>query len=426
MQPESVTRRQALAAAWAIAPGVFVVGLGGGIVFPILPLIGVERGLSLAFIGLILAANRIGRVIANPLVGMLVDRHGGKRMLVIGLFCEVAVMGVYWLALLSRYPGPLFLVGRLLYGPASAMAFVGGQTLGLLAGGSEHRGVSGGVVRMALSFGTPAGLVVGGILAGIFGNSTAFGAAMGVALIGGVMAWRTVPDLRTVGAATRRLRQVAANLSDIRIVAVSALNAVGSFSVTGILLSTLVLVVDSRHIGFFGLPVETSSGLMLACLLGASAAFTPLAGRLADRPHGRAPTAIMGLSVMVVGFAAVGLSRDPVVLLSSLVVIGIGLGSYNLPLLALISDLAPADAQGSAVGTLQLFGDGGGTFGPIAGTAAFAAFGAVAPYLATAGLLALGLPVAGWLAKIERVAGRLQARPEVSETGSKSSEQTGG
>lgn len=407
-----------MSAAWAIAPGVFVIGVGGGIVFPILPLVGVQRGLSLAFIGFILAANRIGRVIANPFIGVLVDRYGGKRLMVIGLACEVAVMGVYWLALVSRYPGPLFLLGRLLYGPASAMAFVSGQTLGLLAGGTEHRGLSVGIVRAALSSGTPAGLVVGGVLAGVFGNGTAFAAAMAVALIGALIAWWRVPDLRAAAGRTpARLRQILANLSDRRIVAVSALNALGTFSVSGMLLSTMVLVVDLRHVTLFGLPAETTSGLMMACLLSANAALTPVAGWLADAPHGRARTLLFGLSVMIPGFAAVGLARDPVLLLGALLVIGAGMGAYNLPLLALMGDLVPAAAQGTAVGTLQLFGDSGGTLGPIAGTATFAGFGAEALYLATAGLLVLGLPVAGWLAHIERRAGRLQAVGEAAAGG---------
>lgn len=60
--PGSRAQGQALAApraAWAIAPGVLLAGIAGGIAFPILPVVGLRAGLSLPFIGLIIAANRL-------------------------------------------------------------------------------------------------------------------------------------------------------------------------------------------------------------------------------------------------------------------------------------------------------------------------------------------------------------------------------
>jgi MFS family permease len=403
MDADVAGRRRAIATAWTIAPGVFLTGVGGGIVFPILPLIGVQAGLSLAFVGLILAANRIGRVIANPLVGMMVDRHGGKRMMVVGLLAESAVLGIYWVAVeRPAATGWLFLLGRLLYGPASAMAFVGGQTLGLLAGGPEHRGSASGIVRLALSFGTPAGLVVGGLVAGLFGNASAFVTAMLAAFAGSIVAWRFVPELRATGAPPRRLRQIAANLSDRRIVGVATLNLLSSFAVTGLLLATLVLLVDSRHLTLFGLPVQATSGLFLALMLVAGAVAAPIAGRLADRPQGRARTAILGLILMIPAFLGIAYAHTPPVLLGALALAGFGQGTLSLPLLALMGDLVPEAAQGSGVGTLQLFGDTGGTLGPIVGTSALAAFGVAVPYIGTTALLICAIPLAVWLVAAER------------------------
>jgi ACDE family multidrug resistance protein len=397
-------RRRAISTAWAIAPGIFLTGVGGGVVFPILPLVGAQAGLSLAFIGLILAGNRIGRVICNPIIGGLVDRYGGKRMMVLGLVGEAAVMALYWFAVgHTALLGVLFLIGRLVYGPTSSMGFVGGQTLGLLAGGSANRGTASGIVRLALALSTPSGLVLGGIVAGLFGNAAAFTVAAVAALLGAAVAWRTVPDLRAAGgSAPRRLRQVVASLSDRRIVGVASLNLLASFAVLGVLVATLLLLVDGRHMSLLGLPVEATSGVFLAFMLAFEALSAPFAGRLADRPHGRARTAIIGLWLLIPAFVGVAVARGPAVLLASLALAGLGLGTLTLPLLALMGDLVPAAAQGSGVGTLQLFGDTGGTLGPILGTAALAAFGAEVPYLGTAALLVCGLPVAAWLAGAER------------------------
>jgi MFS family permease len=62
------------------------------------------------------------------------------------------------------------------------------------------------------------------------------------------------------------------------------------------------------------------------------------------------------------------------------VLIGLGMGILNGPLLALLSDMVPATRRGEAVGCVQLFGDVGGTLGPVVGTTADAAFGARDPY----------------------------------------------
>jgi len=111
-------------AALAITPAVLLSGIAGGIAFPILPLVGQRAGLSLAFIGVILAANRAARVIASPLVGLATDRFGGRRTLIAGLLIQILVLGLFVAGVLTNRPGPFFLIGRLLHGPGSACVFV--------------------------------------------------------------------------------------------------------------------------------------------------------------------------------------------------------------------------------------------------------------------------------------------------------------
>lgn len=76
--------------AWAIAAVAFVGGVGGGVVFPILPVIGLDLGMSGFMIGLILAANRIARLGFNPLTGGLVDRFGAEGSA--GLYMAVLLL----------------------------------------------------------------------------------------------------------------------------------------------------------------------------------------------------------------------------------------------------------------------------------------------------------------------------------------------
>ncbi len=394
--------RQAMARAWAIAPGVFLAGIGGGIVFPILPLVGLRVGLSLAFIGLILASNRIGRILFNPVAGSLIDRYGGKSMMVIGLLIEVVVMGMYLLGVSGGNPGTMFLLGRLLWGPGSALAFVGGQTLALHAAGPELRGRVTGIVRAAMGLGTPAGLVVGGVIAGVWGDRAAFEVAMVAALIASAVALRVVPDLKAPPGPRRPWSDIVRALADRRIAAVAGLNFMAFFAVQGLVLATLVLVVAARHLTLFGMAPETASGFFLAFMLSASAAVTPVAGRMADRGRMRAQTAGIGLCIMIPGLLLLAVASDAGRLLGALILMGIGSGCLSVPLLALLGDLVPPEMRGSAVGGLQLFGDTGGTIGPILGTAALGAIGLSAPFFIAAGVLALGLPLAWWLRGAER------------------------
>src|SRR6185437_6597115 len=98
--------------ALAIAPGTLLAGVAGGIVFPIFPIVGDRVGLSRPFIGMILAANRATRVIAAPLIGVLVDRIGARRTLLTGLAVQIVVIGLYVAGMATQHQGAGFLIGR--------------------------------------------------------------------------------------------------------------------------------------------------------------------------------------------------------------------------------------------------------------------------------------------------------------------------
>lgn len=387
--------------AFSIAPGVFLAGIGGGIIFPILPLVGIRQGLSPLLIGLILAGNRMTRVLFNPLVGAMVDRYGGKRLLSLGLLVEAMVMALYWFGLRSHWVGGSFLLGRLVWGPASGLILIGGQTLAINASQSENRGAVAGIVRAAQSLGTPSGMALGGILAGLYGDGSAFLVGMGAALVASVVAWHLVPDIRVRGLPPRKWREVLGALRDRKVDAVVALNFVSFAAVQGLLLSTLVLMLAHRHLTVGHLQVQTLAGLLLALLLAAGALTTPWAGKWADGRHGRALVSTVGLTIMVPGYLALALAHGSALLVAGLVLVGIGMGALNVPLLALLGDVVKPNRRGSAVGSFQLMGDLGGTIGPLLGTSFVAWWGVERPYLGMTILLVLAIPVAIWLVRHE-------------------------
>ncbi len=112
MPDDASDRARSRRLAYSIAPGVLLAGVAGGIAFPVIPLLGVRVGLPLWFIGTILAANRAGRIVSAPIVGVLTDRWGGRRMVIVDLastpyFVCAGVLSVVlpvavWLARLER------------------------------------------------------------------------------------------------------------------------------------------------------------------------------------------------------------------------------------------------------------------------------------------------------------------------------------
>ena len=397
----SIEAHAARATAFSIAPGVLLAGVGGGIAFPILPLVGLQAGLPLPLIGIILAANRIGRVLVNPFVGAAVDRVGAKRVLIVGLAAQALVLALYSVGIVTHHPGAFFLIGRLLHGPSSSCVFVAGQALALHAGGRDHKGLASGIVRSAMAAGVPAGLVLGGLLAGWIGPAATFGAAMVAPIAAVGVAAFTVPDLRATARRVPPLRDVLRSLGSRPVVAIAAINFVSTFGALGVVLTTLVLIIHERGIRVGHLSDQPSAGVFMGFLVVFMMLIAPLAGRLSDKRGWRARVVIAGVVVMMPGVLLIGMAASAVPLAAGLALVGLGMGALTSPLLALLGDLVPSDMQGSAIGCLQLFGDAGGALGPIVGTSLLGGTGML-PYLGTAALLALVLPLGGWLSAAER------------------------
>jgi MFS family permease len=403
----NVARRAVL----TITPGVLLAGFAGGVAFPILPLVGQKAGLSLAFIGAILAANRASRVVASPLVGAITDRFGGRRTLITGLVLQVVVMGLYMAGVATGRPGFFFLVGRFLHGPGSACVFVAGQALALEAGGREHGGRTAGTVRAALAVGVPLGIVVGGLLAERFGDLGMFELALGALCLATFAAYLGVPDLRADMRRAPPLVERLRGFANRSLAAIGALNFACTFSASGMVLTTLVLLVHARGLTLLHMGDRGTSGALMGWLLVTESVTMPLAGALGDRRRAHARIAQQALVVLVLGLLSVALWQSLVGLAVGLALIGVGGGGLGPSLLALLGDRVKGNERGVAVGMLQLCGDVGGMLGPLVGTALLAS-DLTTPYLVSAGLTALALPLAIGLAAGERRAADSVLAPE--------------
>jgi MFS family permease len=386
--------------ALALASGTLLAGVAGGIAFPILPIVGLRLGLSLTFIGIILAANRAMRVVSSPFVGIVTDRFGGRRILLLGLVLQIVVMGLYALGIVTHRAGAFFLAGRLLHGPGSACVFVAAQALALHAGGASHKGSAAGTVRASIVLGVPVGLLVGGLLSDAVGDAATFVLAAGAVVVALAAAWVTVPDIRPPPGRRPALIDTLRAMQDRRLLAVGALNFALSFAAGGMVLTTLALLVHARHLSLWGRNEQATGGLLMGWMTIVDAATTPLAGRLGDRWNAHARVATAGVALLVPGLIVVGLSPGALGIGAGLALIGAGAAALGPSLLVLMSAIVTKERRGTGAGLLQLCGDVGGMLGPLVGTALFAGSTAV-PYLGTAALLACFVPIGVWLAKGE-------------------------
>ncbi|MGH8162481.1 MAG: MFS transporter [Gammaproteobacteria bacterium] len=391
---------------WRIAVIAFFGGIGGGVVFPILPALGLRLGLSAVMVGVILAANRIVRLGVNPLTGSLVDRFGGRGVIATGLFIEGFGTLGYVAALHFGAPTAWFLAGRLVWGAGSSLLFVGAvaAVLALSSGGNRGRLVA--RTRSAISLGVPGGLVLGGLMAELISADAAFFAAMALSICSGVAALAGIPRRRQGVELAMGSRASLAGLLGIlrqrRLAGIWFYAALVSFSVMGLLLATLVLLVDRRGVSIAGLGAEGSAGLLLAILMIAYAGTSLVIGRQIDVIRRRTAFLVVAIVLMLAGYLLLAFTSALPLVIVALLVIGVGAGAIVIPLLTLIGDLIAPELRGRATAIYQVAPDFGGTVGPILGLYLGYHFGFLPIYIGVAGLFLFSLPIAVLLSRVER------------------------
>ena len=395
---------------WGLSALAFMGGLGGGVVFPILPIVGLALGITPAMIGLILALNRITRLAVNPITGHLVDRFGARWPLLTGLCVEGLATLCFAAGLRSHHATAWFLLGRVLWGVGSSLLMVGSLTAALILSEAAMRGKAAAVVRMWLSFGVPAGMVLGGLVADLISARAAFLSAAGITF-GGMIAAYFIAPTRTAAPSTGGARHKPAARGVMRELLRSgslwilcSFNFIVFFSVQGVILAALVLILRDRHLTLASLGPEGSSGVLMAAMIGSSALVSLAAGRWIDRRGRKADLLLPASLFCVAGFALLAASSGMAAAILGLSAIGIGLGGINVPLVVILGDLVSADRYGRAIGLYQVMGDIGGSLGPIIGLEAISRFGPAPALTAVAAAMLVTVPLSVALRRRERAA----------------------
>jgi MFS family permease len=384
----------------------FIGGLGGGLVFPILPALGLQLGIPGFMIGLILSANRISRLAFNIPAGRAIGRLGPRITLSGALLLETLGVLSYSAALHFGHAAWWLMAGRAIFGIGTAFLFVGAQTivLGLSARADRGRKIS--TVRVAMSAAMPCGLILGGILADLFSNDAAFLTGAAITFTGSLLAALTLPRrLPQVPSADRAERiGIAALLASPNLPVLAAawgFNMMIFLIMQGALLSTMVLLVQERGFHLFGMEAQGTSGLIMAVLIGCSALVALGIGRAIDVVPLRSTLLVPALVGLAAGFAVLAVAQTLETALVGAVLVGLSYNGVTLPMMALLGDAVNPRQYGSAVGIHQVFADIGGTMGPVIGIEAGTHLGVAPLYLSIAAVPALALLAALWLRRRE-------------------------
>ena len=403
----------------------FAGGISGGVVFPILPALGERMGLSAFVIGVILAANRVVRMGVNPVTGSLTDRFGGREVIAFGLFIEGLGSLGYIAALHFGAPTAWFLIGRIIWGVGSSLLFVGSISAVLRVGAANERGRLVARTRSAISSGVPGGLVLGGLLTDLINADAAFITATALSAIGGAAALVLIPRRKHLpGEAGARkapapksglLHDWRLILRERRLIPIWFYTALVFFSYGGVLMATLVLLIDHRHTLVPGLNAEGSAGLLMCAMVVSYAGVSMWIGRHIDALGRRTSTLLPGLLALVAGCCISAFAYRLGWLIPGLVLIGAGAGGVTIPLLTLLGDLVAFERRGRATGLYQVAADTGAAAGAILGLVLGAHFGFKATYLGLGATFLLSLPLAFSLIAAERRAHPNRCRMEPKE-----------
>lgn len=347
----------------AVIASTFFVGFGGGVVFPILPNLGVVIGISPFMVGLILSANRITRIVANAPAGTIVDRLGTRKPFVVGLFVQAIGTFGYIVALQAPVPAAWFVAARVLWGLGSAAVFATAYTIAADVSDGGSRGTNMGIVRGGMTLGFPTGLLIGGVVSDVYTVTAAFGVAAVFAVVAGVVAYLAIPETHVHGVRTA-IKPWEVD-SGTPAVTVGLVNFGMFFSYLGALLSTLVLFVEARGILVWGYGPQGTSGVLMAATVISASVLMLAGGKVSDDRGRRVPVLASFILVSFVGYLLLAWANSLTALVIACVFIGAGFGGTSGPLMALLADLTPTHRMGRATGTNNVLGDFGGALGPM-------------------------------------------------------------
>ena len=337
-----------------------MITLGNGILVPILPLYASSFEIGYGLIGLILAGEGLGTLVADVPTGTLQRRFGNKQVMMMGmaltmlsvalLFLAQSVWVVLTLRLVAGFGRAMYTVSAHVYITNNVKLEQRGKAISMYGG--THR--LGGFV----------GPAVGGIVAGLLGLRFGFLFCGAVSAIGllcvGLYTRNRAQDKPSADAAPGHHLHVFSVLqSNYRVLASAGTAQV--FAQTIRAGRTVIIPLFAAET--LGLAVD-QIGLIVSLSVAIDFSLFVVAGWLMDR-FGRKFAIVPCFTIQAVGMALIPLTSSFGGLLFAALMIGVGNGLGAGSMMTLGSDLSPSQSRGEFLGVWRLIGDLGHTSAPL-------------------------------------------------------------
>jgi len=351
--------------------------LGDATLYTVLPHpdISAQLGITLSMVGLLLGANRAIRLILNGPVGILYDRMPRRGLLIAALSLG-AVSSIFYALGHGFWP---LLLGRISWGLAWSLLWVGGNSVVLDVSTEENRGRNSGIYQMWFFTGVASTSFFGALLTDMVGFRN--GQWISVAIIAATaFVWFFfLPETRvnniTSSDIVKEDKSAKIKLPWKVIATTSFTVFIARFLAWGVLAATAILWLselfgDGMQLASFFIPIATLTGLYTALSNLTSIGSTPLAGSVSDKFGRRWP--VIGLA-MILGGAGLWLMSGEIrgVALFGAFLVPLAGSSTETLIPAIAGDRVPKKLRSRALGLINTAGDLGATVGP------FAALGAL-------------------------------------------------
>jgi len=332
----------------------FVTSFGAHVVAVNLPVYAKQVGAGLALIGVLIAIYDFAEIFAKPVFGWIADRRGLKATMLVGIaFFSLASVAYLFV------PPQLLIVIRFLQGLGAAALSITSAAL-VAEYFKDGRGAALGVYNALKGLGYVVGPTIGGAIVWKFNFAMIFVASFAA----GALAFFLSLLLPKTSAKSEfgdtdgdfSLRQIIATLREPKLVAWYAVIVVNMFMV-GILFGFLPVYVSS--LGYN----QLKNGFVLAAATASYLLIQPLAGYVADR-FDPARVVLGGLVLSVFSLAVIPFTSG-VVLLCTVVIGGIGVGSVWTNTDTIVSNLAEEGRLAATLGAAGSFKELGDMLGPL-------------------------------------------------------------
>jgi len=358
--------------------GTAIALLGDATLYTVLPHpdISAQLGITLSMVGLLLGANRAVRLVLNGPVGILYDRMPRRGLLIAALSLG-AVSSIFYAVGNGFWP---LLMGRIFWGLAWSLLWVGGNSVVLDVSTEENRGHNSGIYQMWFFIGVATSSFLGAMLTDMFGFRNGQWVSVVVIAATALVWFLYLPETRISGTTAKETLAETDNSATMKlpwkvIAATSFTVFISRFLSWGVMASTAILWLsdifgEGAQIATLFIPIATLTGLYTALSNLTSIGITPIVGSVSDRIGRRWP--VIGLAMILGGLGLWIMSGE----IRNLALIGAFLvplaGSSTETLIpAIAGDRVPKNLRSRALGLINTAGDLGATIGP------FAALGAL-------------------------------------------------